>query len=224
MDVVGTLQRSPDGDTIACVVLGNHAVVLNIEVFPRTGAVFALNNVVGAGPHLIHISFFKKKALKDIVLAPHDYVLPFAFFDGEHGGKRFVFDMDGRDSLPQLLLVAMRDQHDGLFAMVYIPVGKTRLIRKDQLDVILAGNIGCGYDRKLIPIDLGVERDRPDQSPGDGASDGSAVPHPFAIDVIDVTRATGQLIHALLSGDGGADDAGFRARAHVRKCQPSRTD
>ena len=40
------------------------------------------------------------------------------------------------------------------------------------------------------PIDLGVEHDRPDQSPGDGASDGSAVPHAFAIDVIDVARAT----------------------------------
>src|SRR5579862_8497606 len=45
------LQRSPDGDTVLFAVLGDSAVVLDVEVLLRSGAVFALYHVRSRRPY-----------------------------------------------------------------------------------------------------------------------------------------------------------------------------
>ncbi len=61
-----------------------------------------------------------------------------------HGGSGFA----------QLVLVGMREQHDGFIAMIDLAVGEAGLIGEDELDVILPGNVGGGDDGEFSPVDL----------------------------------------------------------------------
>ena len=65
-----------------------------------------------------------------------------------HGGHGFA----------QLVLVGMREQHDGFIAVIHLAIGKAGLIGNDELDVILAGNVGGGDDGELAPVDAADRR------------------------------------------------------------------
>ena len=80
--------------------------------------------------------------------------------------------------------------------------------------MILAGNVGSGDDGELAPVDAAVEGDGADEPAGNRAAHRGSVPHALALHVVDVARAAQQLVHALLAGNGGANDAGCRMRAH----------
>ena len=45
--VEGALQRAPHGDAVFRALLGNDAVVFDVEMFLRAGAVFAFDNMRG---------------------------------------------------------------------------------------------------------------------------------------------------------------------------------
>ena len=45
----------------------------------------------------------------------------------------------------------------GFVAMIHLAVGEAGLIGDDELDVILAGNVGGGDDGELAPVDAAVE-------------------------------------------------------------------
>ena len=70
------------------------------------------------------------------------------------GRQRIVFDLHCADGFAQFVLVGMREQHDRLLAVVHLAVGKAGLIGDDELNAILAGNIGCGDDRELAPVNV----------------------------------------------------------------------
>ena len=117
----------------------------------------------------------------------------------------------------------MGEQNDGFIAVIDLAVGEAGLIREDELDVILAGNVGSRDHRELVPVDVAAVFDFANQAAGNGAAHGRSVPHAVALDVVDIPRAAQQLIDPFLSGDGGADDAGFRMRAHGGKPRSERT-
>ena len=102
-------------------------------------------------------ALFEQKAFQHIVRAPDDGLLPLALFNREDGRQRIVLDLHRCYRLAQLVLVRMRQQHDRLVAMIHLAVGKARLIRKDELNMILPGNVGRGDDRELAPVDLAIE-------------------------------------------------------------------
>jgi hypothetical protein len=47
----------------------------------------------------------------------------------------------------------MRQQNDRLVAVVHLSISQARLVGNDQLNMILAGNIGRGHDGELTPVD-----------------------------------------------------------------------
>ncbi len=61
--VEGALQRTPDRDAAVRAVLGDDAVVFDVEMFLRAGAIFAFDDVRGAGPRGVDIAFFEQEAL-----------------------------------------------------------------------------------------------------------------------------------------------------------------
>ena len=130
------------------------------------------------------------------------------------GGSGSYSILTAADGLAQFVLVRMREQNDRLVAVVHLAVGKAGLVGDDELDVILAGNIGGGDDGELAPVDAAVKGDGADEPARNGAAHGGPVPHALALDVVDIARAAQQLVHPFLAGDGGANDAGFRMRAH----------
>ena len=113
MHVVRALQRAPDRDAVLRAVLGDDAVVFDVEVLLRAGAVLAFDDVRGVGPGGIHIALFKQEALEQIVGAPDDRILPLALFDGEDRRQRIVLDVHSAHGLAQLVLVGMRQSTIG---------------------------------------------------------------------------------------------------------------
>jgi hypothetical protein len=94
--------------------LGDDAVVLDVKMLLRAGAVLAFDNVRGAGPCGVHVALFEQKALEQVVRAPHNLILPLALFDGEDGRQRIVFDLHGGDGFAQFVLVGMRQKQNRL--------------------------------------------------------------------------------------------------------------
>ena len=75
--------------------------------------------------------------------APHTITsCALALFNGEDGRQRLIFNVHGGDSFAHFVLVRMRQQQDGLVAVIYLAIGQARLIGHDELDVILPGNVG----------------------------------------------------------------------------------
>ena len=66
------MQRAPDGDALLFTVVGDGAVVFDVEMLLRAGAVFAFNDVSGTGPRGVYIAFFEEEAFQQVVLAPYD--------------------------------------------------------------------------------------------------------------------------------------------------------
>ena len=86
-------------------------------------------------------------------------MLLFAFFDGEDRRQQIVFNVHGAHGFAHLVLVGVRDEQDGFFAVIDLAVGEAGLIGRDHLDLILAGNIGRGDYGEFAPVDLAVEAD-----------------------------------------------------------------
>ena len=156
--VVGALQRTPHGNAALGAPLGDDAVVLNVEMLLRAGAVFAFDNVRGRCPHGIDVALFEQEALEQIVRAPDDLILALAFFDGEDRRAAARTQCAQRScGLAQLVLVRVREQHDGLVAVVHLALGEAGLVGNDQLDMIVAGNIGGSHDGEFAPVDAAVK-------------------------------------------------------------------
>ena len=93
-DVVGTLQRAPNRDAAFRAVFRDDALILDVEMFLRAGAVLAFDDAGRVSPCGVHVTLFEKKALEQVVRAPDGHVLAFAFFNGEDGLQRLIFDLD----------------------------------------------------------------------------------------------------------------------------------
>ena len=133
-NVVGALQRAPHRHSVFRAVLGDDALVLDVQMFLRTGTVLAFNDMRGAGPRGIHVAFFKQKTLEQVVCAPDDLVLPLALFDGEDRRQRIVFDFHRAERFAQFVLIGMREEQNRFLAMIHLAVGEAGLIRNDELN------------------------------------------------------------------------------------------
>ncbi len=112
------------------------------------------------------------------------------------------------------MFVGMGEEQDRLLAMIHLTVGQAGLVSDDKLDAILAGNVGCRDDCKFGPVDAAIKSDGADESARDGTTHCGAVPHSLALNVVDITCAAQQLLHAFLAGNRSANDAGCRGPAH----------
>ena len=157
-NVVGALQRTPHRDSVLCAVLGNDALVLDIQVFLRAGAIFTFNDVRSMSPCGIRIAFFQQKTLEQIVRAPHDQVLPLTLLNGEEVRQRIVLDLHRAEGFAQFVLIGMREEKNRLLAMIHLAVGEAGLIRNDELNDIFAGNVGSGDHRELCSSRCGDRR------------------------------------------------------------------
>ena len=102
--------------------------------------------------------------------------------------------------------IRVRDEHDRLFGVIDDVGGEIRLIVDDELDAVLARDVGRGDDDELVPGDGGIERDADVMRPrGDRAAHGDAVQHPCRRQIVDVERLAGDLGAAFLAPDGPAD-------------------
>jgi hypothetical protein len=117
----------------------------------------------------------------------------------------------------------MSQEYNGFVAVIHFAIGETRLIGKDELNVIVAGDVGSSDNGEFAPVNVSIEANRANQAAWNGAADGRPMPHAFALDVVNVPGAAQQFVDPFLSGDGGANDAGFRMRAHVGKASDQRT-
>ena len=134
---------------------------------------------------------------------------------------------NGHDGFAQFLPAGVGEQQDGFIAMIHLTVGKAGLVVEDEVNVIAAGNVECGDNGELGPVDARIEVDAANEAAGDGAAYGGPVPHAFALKVVHITGAAEQLVDAFFAEDGRADngglgDAGFGNRANLGKTK-SRT-
>ena len=118
----------------------------------------------------------------------------------------------------------MREEQDRLFAMIHLAISEARLIGDDELDAILAWDVGGGDDCEFAPVDAAVKCDGANQPARNRAAHCGSVPHAVAVDIVHITRAAQQLVHAFLAGNVGANDAGCRRRAHGFRSRFHRTD
>ena len=67
--VVGALQRSPDRHPIRGIGRRDHALVFDVELFLRPGAIFAFDNDLRLRPCGIHVALFHEIGLENVVLS-----------------------------------------------------------------------------------------------------------------------------------------------------------
>jgi hypothetical protein len=108
----------------------------------------------------------------------------------------------------------MGKQKDRLIAVVHLAIGKTRLVRHDELDVIFPGHIRGGNNGELAPVDAAVELYGTNEAAWNGAADRGSVPHAFPLNVVYITRPAQQLVYRLFTRHRGANYAGFQVVAH----------
>ena len=190
-EVVGALHGALDGDSVVGVVLGDDAVVFDVELLLCAGAVLAFYDVVGGGEDLVEVGCcagLHEVGLEDVFLRGVVGVvlsgLPdgggvggFGLFDGEDAGEFFVGDFDGGDGGGEDGAVGVREEEDGFVGVVDVGGGEAEVVFGEVDDAVFAGDVGGGDDGELVPGDGGVEVDGEDAAAGDGAADGGSEPH-----------------------------------------------
>ena len=157
VDVIRALQRTPHGDALIRIKRRDHPVIFDIELFLRAGRVFAFDDVDRhSSKRCPRRPFRTKNVLNVLSVAPDDFGLPFAFFDGENWRQRFVLDAKPpATAFGSSVAVRMRQQQNRLFRMIDRAIRKARLIVLDQRDVVFPGNIFRGDDDEFVPADSG---------------------------------------------------------------------
>jgi len=69
MNVIRTLQRAPDGDSVFRVECRDDSIVFDVQLFLRAGEVLALDDVRSFFPNGVYVALFNQVALKSIVCA-----------------------------------------------------------------------------------------------------------------------------------------------------------
>ena len=213
--VVRTLHRTPDGEAIGLRPIRDDTVVLNVELLLRAGMVFACDNVRCSLPRGIHVALFHQEALDDVVLAPHNRLLPLALLDGKNGRKRFVVNLHRGHGFVQPRLVRVRQQHYRFFGMIHLRFDEHRLVViHDQRNAIFPRNVLRGDDHELVPRDAGAEANVLDNAACNVAAHCGSMPHTGQCHVVDITRAPRHLADSFLAKGRRADNVGLCRVAH----------
>ncbi len=110
----------------------------------------------------------------------------FGIFDGEDARKVFIGDVDGFDCCVEDVLVGVGEEEDGFRGVVDVFGGEARMIFGEMDDCVFAGDIGCGDNGELRPVDGGIVSDGRDAAARDGGADGGSVPHAGESDVVHI--------------------------------------
>ena len=104
------------------------------------------------------------------------------------------------------MAVGMGHEKYRLLRMVDIPIRQTWLIVVDQRDAILSGDISCGHDHKLVPVNPRTKAYFLDSAAGNLAANSGAIEHVGQHHVIYVARFSGDFVESFLARNGRADD------------------
>ena len=153
-------RQCSDPHTVTPVVpavLGSHAVVLNVEVLLRTSAVFAFD--VRSLAHPTSTSPFSSRKLLGHCPGPTPSHPAARSLPSSAPAQRFALPrVPPASTRAHLVLVRMRHQHDRFVPVVHFAVGEAGLVGKDELNVIVPGNIGRGNNGKLGPVDASSKK------------------------------------------------------------------
>ena len=105
VNVVRTLQRTPDGDSFLRIERCDDSIVFDVELLLRSGGVFAFHDVSCFLPDRVHVALFNQKSFEDVVSTPDDRGLLLAFCHGVHRRERFVLDGNRLDGLAKFVTI-----------------------------------------------------------------------------------------------------------------------
>ncbi len=187
MDVVGALHRARDGDAAVRPRLGDHGLVLDVELLLVADPVLTLDDEAGAGQRGVHI------AASDLVgrelLLGREGV--------EDRWQRLRAQGDAPLRLPQRGLVRRGNEGHGLGMVADDVRGEGRHVRLDGAHDVLAGDVGGGHDHDAGPVEGRVAVDAEEPRMGLRRSDRRAVPGAREHEVIGVASGAGELLRAL---------------------------
>ena len=128
VNVVGTLERAPNGDAIGGIGAGDDALRLDVELLLRAGFVIAIDDEICGAPGGVHVSLFYLIGFENIVFAPDDLFLGERVIDGVDGGERLDFDLNGLAGPFEKIFVGMSEEDYGFFGMVDLLSGEAGLV------------------------------------------------------------------------------------------------
>ncbi len=175
VDIVRALQGAPDRDAFGGIRAGDDSLGLDVKLLLRAGLILAFDDERSLRPGAIDIALVHRERFEDIVLAPDDFLLCERILDGEDCGQRLDSDAHGAARFFQQIFVGMREKNHRLFRVIHELIREAGLVVDHQRDVVFAGNVLRGDDRKLIPRNAFAEMDGFDPAARDGASHRDAV-------------------------------------------------
>ena len=187
MDVVGALHRARDGDAAIRARLGDHGLVLDVELLLVADPVLALDDEAGVGQRDVHV------AASDLV--GRELLLGDEGVEDRRQGLRAQRDAPLR--LPQRGLVRRGDERDRLGVVADDVHGEGRHVRLDGAHDVLAGDVGGRHDHDAGPVEVRVELDAEEPCVGLRRADRGAVPGAREDEVVGIAGGAGQLVRAL---------------------------
>ena len=103
----------------------------------------------------------------------------------------------------QLLLVLVREQHDGLSHVSYLLLCKKWLVLRHEIDSVFRGDVAVVHDREAGCVE--VVPDRLDAAARNRRADRAPVKHPGEDDVVGVACRTRCLSDSILARDTSSD-------------------
>ncbi len=220
-EIVGALHGAADRDSGFGVVLGDDAVVLDVELLLRARSVLAFDDKVGGLPDIFRDGLpilLHQVGLEGVGLlafAPDDLFFLFGVLDGVDGGEFFVGDADGGYGGGEYSAVGVSEEEDGLFCVVDVGDGEAGVVFCEVDDAVFAWYVGGGDDGELVPGDPGVEGDAGDAAARDGTANGGAEPHAREGNVVDILGAAENLGCSLFADGGATNDLGVAGHRGV---------
>ena len=148
VDVVRALHRARDRDATVRARLGDHRLVLDVELLLVPDAVLALDDQRGLGERGIGVAVLD--LIGGEVMGRLERV--------EHRRQRLGPRLDMPARLPQRGLVRRSDERDRLGVVTDGVVDERRLVGLDEADYVVAGDVGGRHHDDARPTDLRSER------------------------------------------------------------------
>ena len=206
VNVVRTLQRTPDGDSFLPIERCDDSIVFDVELLLRSGRVFTFHDVSSFLPDGLHVTFFNQIAFENVVAAPDDRGLLLAFCHSVHRRERLVLDGNRLDGLAKFVTICVGQEESRFFGMIDGLFCEARLVVEDQSDAIFPWNVfGCNC-HKLFPRDTRAIGDFPDFAARNRAAHGCAVKHAGQNHVVHVARRPSDFVATFLAWNGRPDN------------------
>lgn len=200
-DVERALQRAFDDEAAGFrVVVGEHALGFEIDMFLQAGLVGGFDDVRGGSEDRAGVAFADVEVFEDVVGFVLDEVGCGSNARIEQERQGGVVDADGADGFFQEFRVFVGQQENGFVFVAEFFAGQDGLFVFDKLEFV-AGDILGGDDGEFIPIDRGIEVDMRDSAARGGGTDGGAVEQAFDAEVIDVACGAAEFSQAVDAGD-----------------------